>query len=299
MKHKNTFIRIGFLSIVLLISTAFAVKLSNQPLPWENGILDGSFELKMDHNINKVSDRKLEGSFVNNQKAGVWKLYNKKNQLIQKRVYKNNFEYTLVEKDKESTSDFKLKRTKDDFYQYDSISEHDVAYVRRMWLVINDSLLYQAQNLLRVFPQIELKKIAAYTSDDLKTKSDNKRDKQIDWSRAKELQIMCDWFYNSKLKFSEYRVLAISPVPMDSSLNQVWYYYPDLRTLFAKIQVESDNPMIHNLDDLFYFGEYPYLIYKVENMENKAFDKNKLVEETQKILKENLMIEAAYWVPTK
>ena len=93
-----------------MISTAFAVKLSNQPLPWENGILDGSFELKMNQVVNEVSDRKLEGSFVNNKKAGVWKPYNKKNQLIQKRVYKNNFEYTLVEKDKESTSDFKLKK---------------------------------------------------------------------------------------------------------------------------------------------------------------------------------------------
>ena len=139
------------------------------------------------------------------------------------------------------------------------------------------------QNFSKLFPKT------------LRVSQKSKQETQIDWSQLKEIQIMGDWFYNSNRKLSEYRVLAISPVPMDSNIKQIWYYYPDIRSTLAKLQVESENPMIHNLDDIFYFGEYPYLIYKVENMEDTAFEKSKLADETQKILQENLMIEAAYW----
>jgi hypothetical protein len=299
MKHKNTLLNIGLLSIVLLISTAFAVKLSNQTLPWEYGILDGDFELKMDHPINKVSGRTIEGSFRNNQKEGSWKLFDKNHKLIQKRIYKNSFEYTLIEKDKEVASSFKLKRGKDDYYLYDTVAEKDVASSRRMWLVINDTMLYQAQNISRVLFLIDLAKISAYKSDKLETKVEKKELKLIDWSHLREIQIMGDWFYNSKRKLSEYRILAIRPVPSDSNIGQVWYYYPDLRSSFAQLQVESENPMIHSLDDLFYFGEYPYLIYMVENVEEKAFEKNKLEEETIKVLKENILTEVAFWISEK
>ncbi len=294
------FIRLSHTTIaiaLIVLFSGFATQVINSSLPWENGMLNGKIEVTMNHTINKVSSRSIEGELQNNQKKGSWKIFNKKHKIIQERFYLNNYEYTLKTKDGEVASSYKLERNDKDCYIYDSIAEENVAYSRRMWLVIPDSMLYTHPNFGRVMYQVDLTKQKAYSSYELKETLSSKNTALSDLGEMKELRIMGDFFYDNKRKLSEFRVLAISPLMNDSNIKESWYFYPDLRTDFAKIQVESENPMIFNLDDLFFFGEYPYLIYKVENVEDVAFDQNKLMEETLTVLKENLMIEAAYWAP--
>lgn len=286
--NLNSWVIFTLLGLLLISATT----IDKNVFPWNNGFLNGPIQIT----LTQGAKGKLQGNFKNNQKTGTWILYDKKGKVLQERTYENNFEYyTKLADGKEYTSP-ELTRNSKGVYEYATINEKDVSLARRLWLTMDNKMIYTNSNIYRVLSQIELSKQKAYASDALDKEVDPKLALKNDFNEMEELQIMVDFFYDNNRKLSECRVLALNPVMQDTSIQEVWYYYPDLRNTFAKIQVESENPMINNLDDLFFFGEYPYLIYKVENVQDTSFARDKsLSSNTVNEIKKLLEAEALLW----
>lgn len=284
-----TWSSIAFLGLLFISATT---SLEKTILPWKNGILNGPFEI----NLKQGSKEKLEGNFKYNQKSGQWTLFDKKGKVIQKRSYDNNFEYTTLLANGKEYSSPELVRDSKGSYEYAAIIEKDISFSRRLWLTMNNDMIYSNPNFYRILSQMDLVKQKVYSNYELQEEVDPKVAKKSNFEEMDELQIMGDYFYDNKRKLSEFRVLALSPIMSDTSIQEVWYYYPDMRISFAQIQVESENPMIYNLDDVFFFGEYPHLIYKVENIQDTSFVKDhSLPSNTINELHNLLEVEAQMW----
>lgn len=279
---------LGFLLLIIFTSASLDDQKKNK-IPFENGMLNGLVEIKLPYlNGSNQSDGLLTGEYVQNQKVGSWKLYDKAHNLLMERNYDNNFEYSI----KGVTADqLKLKKNKKDFYIYNDIKEENVGASLRVWKVISNRLLEANPETKMALMNMDLNGIKSYLTDNLR-----KETKETNFDiRVDKILIMGDWFYNTKLQLSEYRVLAISLVAKNSKGEAPWYYYPDIRERLHEFGVHGNNPMIMNLDDLFFFGEYPSEIYKVESVEGKAFDEKKLRQETIKTIEKLLVSEVALW----
>ncbi len=291
---KNLSIKV-IIIIPLIIISAFCIPSSSKDIPFQAGILNGEFSVTMNQTINKVSGRTIEGQFKNNQKFGTWKLWDKNHKLLQERIYKNNFEYSIVKDKKEIAYKYPLKRNEQGIFPFREVVETDIQFAQRIWKIIPEEYLKSSTRLDYTMQRIDFTSAQAYLNDELSKKDSTNQLQSLNFSMMIGLRIMGDWFYDSKYKISTYQILAISPV-IENDDRQFWFYYPDLRLSNSHVEAESELRIINNLDDVFFFNDYPSLIYKVENIEDSSFPENALLDSTMSNIEYRLMVEAAYWV---
>lgn len=290
----NTYTRLKTaisLIFIFVFVSAFMDKESQSIIPYENGMLNGLVEIKLPIIKNaKQSGGTLVGQYTQNQKVGSWKLYDKSHHLILERNYANNFEYSEGGETNRIPEDLKLKRDENGLYIYSEKIEKNIGAALRIWKHINIKQMDERSPIKIALLEMDLSGIRAYKSDAL-------RKEVIDVNYTpptKEIQIMGDWFYNKKLKRSEYRIVAISPVSMDNK-HSVWYYFNDIRERLKEFNLVNENPLITNIDDLFYLGSYPYEVSKTESLENESYGEGKRHDKTINTIEQTLMLEAALW----
>ena len=255
-------------------------------IPWGNGLLNGKLIIHCQDTLNGFSGYTLQGRFRNNQKVGLWKLWDANHKLIAERVYQNNFEYIAKNSNLRTT----LNRDVNGQLIFPKIEEKDVAVSQRVWKMITFNQMRNNKAFAIAIQQIDLSEFTAYRSDELRdTINIHKSMHSIH-----AIKIMGDWFFDSKKNISSFYILAISPNYTKQS-NGAWYYYPEIRRKMAMIKIEDKNAMIHNLDDLFFLGSYPSITYKTESIGNKAFKKKDYEQETINTLLYQFTIESTLW----
>jgi len=280
---------LGLLLLSVFTSAFIDEDIKENLIPYENGMLNGAIEINLPYlNGSDQSDGQLTGQYIQNQKVGVWKLYDKSHNLLVQRNYKNNFEYSIGTK---MADNLKLKRDKKNQYVYSEVEEKNVGASIRIWRNITTQHMEANPELGMFISSIDLNGIKAYDTYDLKRET--KRVELI--MPFSELRIMGDWFYNTQLKCAEYRVLAISLISSQSKRPPVWFYYPDVRERLQQFPVHTNDSLVQNLDDLFFIGGYPYEVSKIESLDNETFNKQERRKETIKAIEKTLILEASLW----
>ena len=292
MKKVNSIQLILSSIIITLLLVSF---INGTDIPWLNGQLNGPVIVKMTKEINGVNGRTLEGEYENNQKVGVWKLYDEEHNLLQTRKYNCDFDYSIIKDNKVVSTVTTMRRGSDKLYAHDELQANNIASSQRIWKIINPESLKNNNMLNYSLARIEFNEFTAYTNEDLSEKDLNNTADKVDFSKITNIRIMGDWYFESKKRIAQYEILAISPVLEDDSTT-LWYYYPDLRKSLSKIEVESLNRMVLNLDDLLCLGDYPSTFYKVEGLPDEAFSDDMKDIQTKAILEDLLRMEAALWI---
>lgn len=258
--------------------------------------------------------KKAEGNFVANQRYGKWKVWDSiTGKLLVVREYKNGYEFKQIfpnENKNEKDPKPILTRNEIGIYPYEGITEKDVVYLKRTWRFISriesspifkDDIFFNA-----LLDAVVSGKIQAYgtADDEFRTKlgkdeitrfSDTLRTKIIGY-KIKE-----DFFFDSKRRTSEKRIIGICPV-MQSAFNEkdsvdvCWFYFPEIRNIMNAIKVEYSNCSLNvkTLDDLFFFHCFPSVIYKesnVKDLELKDYFEMNDLHYQEKLAKMQLQIE--------
>lgn len=295
MKNLQSLSLNAVIIIIVVISSAFTSIITFSDIPFQEGILNGDFSVTMNKSVNKISDRTLEGQFKNNQKVGSWKLFDKDHKLLQERIYKNNFEYNIIKDKKEVESKYPLVRNENGIFPSPDLKEEDIVFAQKLWKIITPEYLETNISLGYAIGLIDYTSFQAYTNYDLTKKDSTNQISTVNFSNLMGLRIMGDWYYDTNRKISGFQVLAISPV-INEDDRQFWFYYPDMRLSNSKIEAESNNRIVNNLDDIIFFGDYPSLIYMIEDISNKTIPSDLMESSTLNNTEYRLMIEAAYWL---
>jgi len=249
----------------------------------------------MDKPIHNVTERSLEGQYRNNQKVGVWKLWDKDHKLLQTREYDNNLEYSIIKNDKVVSSSPQLSRNTDGLYDHGELHESDIAYALRLWKNFSEEYIQSNSMLTYSLSIIPFNDFKAYYDDELRHADSTNIAKSKDYSSVYNLRILGDWYYDKKRGLSQFEIIAISPI-FDEDTTELWFYYPEMRKALSEIQVESSNEHVFNLDDLLYLSDYGSNIYQVEGAPNTTLEEDKQELQTKAMYEKLLMVEAANWL---
>lgn len=281
MKIQNFIIAIICLLFVSNIEAAELKKIKtgsySASFYWENGMLNGKYQSFYPDEI-----LKSEGSYTNNQRTGIWSIYDKKGNLILKRDYQNNFTFTQLYPDLPKDESIRLlescgfvpQRNSDGFYDYRKIYENDVQFSKKVVCVAfpdeNIGVL-DAENFLNMicenreldeFKIYEVFKIYAASKSNIES-ADNK--KIIAFKFTEE------YVFDLKTQAMESRLIFICPIVKDSKTGNVsidnWFYFSDLRKYIAKFECDKDksSDLIKNMSDVFHYGTYCKHIVEISN----------------------------------
>ena len=246
----------------------------------ESGMLNGKYQsFYLDETL------KSEGSYTNNQRSGIWSIYDKKGNLILKRDYQNNFTFTQLYPDLPKDESIRLlescsfipQRNNDGFYDYRKIYENDIQFSKKVVCVVfpdeNIGVLDDEAFLKMIcenreldeFKIFEVFKSYAASKSNIET-ADNK--KIIAFKFTEE------YVFDLKTQAMESRVIFICPVVKDLKTGKVlsdnWFYFPSLIKYIAKFECAKDKStdLLKYMSDAFYLGQYSKYIVENGNFNN-------------------------------
>lgn len=246
------------------------------------GMLNGRFTSKYANG--KV---KADGTFKDNMKTGLWKLYDSTGTMRMVRSYANSYRYDYVEvmdaKGKKISNPNKkwypLTREQSGMYPYPKLEAKDEGAVRRLWRNIRrnetNEIFFKDNTLFEILRnKIDSSDVLAYekSSDEflapVNTAFVNHLYETIG-TNIVEYRIKEDWVYNVAYQLSETRIIALCPVAKHKKTGVetplFWVYYPQLAPFLAKSKAEiKNNQYVKNLEDVFHFRRFSSRIAQVQ-----------------------------------
>ncbi|HET6992311.1 MAG TPA: hypothetical protein VFJ43_13345, partial [Bacteroidia bacterium] len=218
---------------------------------------------------------------------GLWTLWYPNGDIAIKREYKNSFEFRTVFPKSNSKGEKQinaLARNATGFYSYFPIKQEAVITTERVWRFIpeKDSTPIFFYNPLwnALVDSVREGKIQGYdpTTDEFTVKTAGATLLSFDdTTKAKIIgyKIKEDWFFDSKRKIAEKRIIGICPVVRmngisKDSIDVCWFKFTDIRNTLNAILIDSPGypKDVRTLDDLFFFHCFQGDIYKVSNDRN-------------------------------
>lgn len=250
----------------------------------KQGLFSGDYESHY-----KNGQLKAKGSYMFNQKVGVWDYYNDKGQLVLKRHYSNNYVYKRLYPLSEGLGGllldepiFSMARTDHTTpYPYYHVLESNVYYTKRYWK--------RNVNVKEAWPVI----LEAITNGDIACYDPNNDQfaKQIphdsidlpsDFHQMVGFSLKGDFFFDKSHVNGDHRIIGIAPEIKegDSTRLLCWIYFPEIRPFLAKQCVsnsykKSYPSYIKNIDDIFHFDFYTGDIYRFSNIYGRDEPKEK------------------------
>lgn len=262
---------------------------------FENGMFNGKYTSYHEEGVIKA-----EGQFINNLRVGTWRVYDRDGNELATRNYNAPFSYEILQGMVYSQSkniDFGQKNA-DGFVDDLKLKEEMIEYSKRIHRVVkpdNNTLIFNDNRLLEALKLAVEKGVDVYLgeNDFFNIKIDAEK---IDWNvDLLEINIKEETFFCSAWSGLETRIIGISPVVRSrnggESYTMAWFYWPDLRSHFAKIPVESEvfDGQVSNLENVFYYRQFASQITEETNIYlKKISDYKKTPEE---VLQEALRIE--------
>ncbi len=263
--------------------------------------------------------KKSEGTFENNMRAGTWSVWDTNGRLRIKRKYENPFVFTRVFPKPSNDPPvqllnvplYELKYNQEGIIPNYQVQERKVTWLRRDWRNINveeNPLLFNNNKLYNIINQSVFKgEIHPYSpiSDQFESQLPlsgvDTNNLQIIQFKIKE-----EVFYDCERLISETRILGVCPVAVDNSTGDTtdlyWIYFPQLRPVLAKENVNSkDVPTkIKSYDDLFFYRYFYGQLSKVSNVHDQSISDYKspaeASEEALKLDLENIEREHDIWI---
>jgi hypothetical protein len=269
-----------FLVFILILSLSAHNKKLTFKLNKENNLLNGSY-------ISWHANRQLKskGEFKDNQRIGQWQVYDSLGIMRMERNYENSFIFTQLPNvnlnnkvETQTPSEiYSLKKNEEGFFIYPLVKEEEVVFSRRIWRRIKaepiNSVLFDGNRIAQILTEAMInRQISAYGPEFHEFSSVLNDSLLQDLSSHSNLQITSmlvleEWFYSTKRQMSEVRILGLCPVTVvdGKDNNLFWLYYPEIRSILAKEKInDRDNPLINNLDDIFFFRKFSSEIYDTE-----------------------------------
>jgi len=268
----------------------------------KSGLLNGMYS-----SYHENGQKKAEGSYVDNQRKGTWKVWDEKGTERAERFFENSYNSKIVAAWDSTGAECKVKQLSNSKYvtvdpalgyiPYYPVTEKEVAWAKRIWREITkDSAvnkpLFDDNRLFKlIFDGIRTNTITAYGDDEFRHALSYDSIKEFENSNVSVYRIKEDFFYNSTMNNSEYRIIGISPVVKKSGKTklQFWLYYPEIRGFLTKQKPEtyiSDN--ITTYESIFFKRYFHSNIYKVSNVYDREI---KDYKKGKDILKEAELIE--------
>lgn len=282
---------------IFLYCTVFAISLSpftlinaqNNPKHFKNKDINCIYNIKngmMDGNYQSFylnGNKKSNGDFINNNKSGLWTIWDTTCNIIVERQYVNNFEYKQLFPLNPKNYTTSSERDTNGLLKYFFVKEEMVYASNRIWRIIpkeNNPLLFDNDILSGLLISNILNgKIVAYnTISDEFTKPFSRLEVNLKYDYD-NLEIVAyrlkeEWFFDNVRKTAEIRIMGICPVARykndtDNNFDLFWLYFPDIRDKLALGKIWEKNPLLQNIDDLFYFRYFSSSIVKESNIYNK------------------------------
>ncbi|MGB0403883.1 MAG: hypothetical protein ACPGEG_07275 [Salibacteraceae bacterium] len=294
-----------FTAILTFCSFIFS---ENQTLTYSNDTLDIEYEMEkgklngLYSSFYKNGNKKAQGSFKNNLRAGIWVLWNKDGELVTKREYFPNGQYKSLLPAIKSESTLNLRRNANNYYDYKTIVEGNILWSKRIWRTIgteNNAELFKNKNFARALASgIKANQIHLYSpnDDEMKTEITQSSEEVIHILKDGEivgLSIKEDAFFDKTTGTNETRIIALAPIYKNAEKEKLlcWFYYPEIRTTLAQSMLlkRHINSNIQTIEDLFYFRDFASTITKETNrnvqmqltdMNNKEFKQAQMRIET-------------------
>lgn len=279
----------------------------------KNGLLNGMYTCYYEN-----GQKKAEGSYLDNQRKGTWKVWDEKGTERSERYYENSYNSKIIAITDTTGVTYKVKRLPNTKYitvdpalgyvPYYPLTEKEVAWAKRLWREISDDSavnkpLFDDNRLFKLlFEGIRNNTITAYSDDEFRYPLTYDSIKEFENLNIPAYRIKEDFYYNSTLNNSEYRIIGLCPVVKKSGKSKplFWLYFPDIRGFLAKIKPEiiiSDD--ITNYESVFFYRYFHGIIYKEGNVydrEIKDYAKGKdILLEAERIEMDAIENEFVYW----
>ncbi|MFA6260001.1 MAG: hypothetical protein WC760_00905 [Bacteroidia bacterium] len=207
--------------------------------------------------------KKAQGLFNNNNRTGIWSVWDEKGKLMLQRNYSNPFEFTILYPAiaKNPKSGYKFERDSIGCYKHPDIYPEKILAAFRKWRIIepafNPSLFEDSRLFLLVNDLVIKQKVRVYTDDSLKgiKKIADMNDREF---RVVAFKTMEDWFVDDDRLTAEKYTVAISPMVVykntTDTISFYWLELNELRPFLVKERLHSPllPETIRNLDDVFF-----------------------------------------------
>lgn len=233
--------------------------------------------------------QKSKGLFYNNQRLGIWTIWDTLGNKILERNYLSpyRFEQTYPKIKDEQASILRdaqiieLSRNSEGLMNYPYVQERSVFWSKRLWTRIepegNDQFFRKNRLIDAIKLGVELGNIRLFdtNSDEFRdTISKNEFTKRLS-SQVVAFAMKEDFFYDVDRGIASTRPIGICPIVVDTingtavEREIAWIYFPDLRSTLGTIQCFSTTDLIKaihkydrggtspkTLDDLFFFRDF-------------------------------------------
>lgn len=249
--------------------------------------------------------KKSEGKFYQNNRIGLWTLWDSIGNVRVKRIYKNNFVYKRILPTIPKDKSIKLLnyypplpiRNEGSYFDYFALKEKNVVYCERYLSIIlpeKNPILFASDDILMLL-------LNNRDSADFHTYKifESYKEKKFEVNSLKNIKLIAfkttkEYVYDLERQLMESRIIFISPVLLDTITNEIyddnWFYFNNLVPHLAKIKIESKNKKIdiQNVSDLFFWQQFSditmynlFSIYgeKFEDIETSVFTKKDIISE--------------------
>ena len=269
------FIFCGCATVDLQGHDLFAYNVENLSYQTKYGMLHGNFT--QDYPNGK---RMAEGQFESNQRVGTWNFYNYNGDLIEKRLYFNNYEYAIMRNGEKIWRQFNTNGT------WDLIRSKDVKFKKRLWKKVERGNAGHL-DIDRLVNAVNNSKTGDFYADE---RFVNEVDKPK-LGNITAVKIKEDCIYDNKREAMFVRTLGIGFVD-NNNRTVAWIHYPDWKETFKQVKSywHNDNLNMQTLLDVFELRAYEAVPYKSSNEEDN--DKSVIDIELEMIHMENMFIIA-------
>jgi len=221
----------------------------------ENGLLNGKYQSFYKNN----NQKKAEGYFKNNNRSGVWTVWDKNGNIVAQRNYKSPYNFEQLVPNKPQPLKYTPKYNSDKYLEYFQLKEKNIVWSKKVYSIIspeNNPILFTNNTLNNVLIEnIKNENIQIYSDDEFSKKlniNEIKLDDNIEYYLIKEA-----WLYDKERALFEKRIIGLRP-KFKNSKTSFWIYFPSTRKYLAqqKIVVNNSIKNIKSLDDLFFFNYY-------------------------------------------
>jgi len=263
------------LLIVITILISNSILFSQENLTYENknikciyqkddGLLNGKYQ-----SYYKNKQKKAEGYFKNNNRSGVWTVWDKNGNILVQRNYKSPYNFEQLVPTKPSPLKYTPKYNSDKYLKYFKLEEKNIVWSKKYYSFIssdNNPILFSNNTLNNVvLENIKNGNIQIYSDEELSIKlniNDIKINNNIEYYLAKEVYI-----YDKERALSEKRIIGLRP-KFKNTKESFWIYFPNIRKYLAQQRVVVNNNVkyIKSLDDLFFYNYYSSNYLPVTNI---------------------------------
>lgn len=242
--------------------------------------------------------KKSEGSFQNNMRAGTWSVWDSTGRLRISRKYENPFVFKRTFPKPPSDEVIKLLNIPRYTPTYNEqgvielfpLQERMIVWLRRIWRDIdleNNPIIFDDNRLEKILHKNVFSGTVKAYGPETDTFKSILNPMDIDTTNQKVIRFRVkeELFFDSDRLISETRIIGICPVTINTITNDTmdlyWVYYPELRYQLAKEIIETSGvpKKIKSFDDLFFYRYFYGQISKASNVKDESIADYKSQEE--------------------